>query len=400
MPITLDHNRIIADVDLPLPDGSMKRVKAWVDNGNPDLYLSRRVATLMGLNVTCGEQECSAPPPNHIVLGGMTISLAAVKEAKISLKPVASAAVLFPGLPAEITVPSAVLRNYDVLINFPGRELTLAQTGSLKFTGTKTKVVVNAKNGLIQVPSQIDGKKYNLALDLGSSISALSDELFAQLATSHGDWLHMTGAIGPANLWGDSEETGWKLMRIDRLQYGPLYLTNVPFANPSKQTGEFYALASAAKLTEKRSEISSSGLLGSEALINYRVGLDYAHSAVYLEIGRTFNFPDFDVVGLILRPEDDGRFTILGIADYEGEPSVPHGTDGVQPGDHLIAVDSIPISGATMGQVWSSLGGTPGKERRLTLERNGKHFEVIATVNHFLGERVDTQSNGRVLRKK
>ena len=36
-----------------------------------------------------------------------------------------------------------------------------------------------------------------------------------------------------------------------------------------------------------------------------------------------FNFPDFDVVGLILRPEDDGRFTILGVADLEGKPSVP-----------------------------------------------------------------------------
>ncbi len=399
VPITLDHNRIIVDVDLPLPDGSTRRAKAWVDNGNPHLYLSRRVATLMGLNVTCGEQECSAPPPKNIVLGGMTISLAAVKEAKIPLKPVASAAVIFPGLAAEITVPSAVLRNYDVLINFPGRELTIAQPGSLKFTGTKTKVVMNVENGLIQVPSRIEGKKYNLALDLGSSISALSDELFAQLAASHGGWPHMTGAIGPANLWGYSEEPGWKLMRSDRVQYGPLYLTNVPFLNLSA-VGKVEYFASAAKLTDKRSEISSSGLLGSEALVNYRVGLDYAHSAVYFEIGRTFNFPDFDVVGLILRPEDDGRFTVIGIADYESEPSVPKGTSGVQPGDHLVAVDSVPMSGATMGQVWSSLGGTPGKERRLTIERNGTQFAVNATVKHFLGEPEVSQSDGRISRKK
>ncbi len=112
-------------------------------------------------------------------------------------------------------------------------------------------------------------------------------------------------------------------------------------------------------------------MLGSEALLNYRVGLDYAHSTVYFDIGRMFDLPDFDVVGLILRPEDDGRFTILGIADYEGKPSVPQGEDGVQAGDHLVAVDGIPVRGSTLGQVWSMLGGEPGKERTLTVERAG-----------------------------
>ncbi len=36
VPITLDHNRVVIDVYLPLPDGSTKRVRGWVDNGNPD----------------------------------------------------------------------------------------------------------------------------------------------------------------------------------------------------------------------------------------------------------------------------------------------------------------------------------------------------------------------------
>ncbi len=82
-----------------------------------------------------------------------------------------------------------------------------------------------------------------------------------------------------------------------------------------------------------------------------------------------FNFPDFDVIGLILRPEDDGRFTILGVADFEGKPSVPM---VLQAGDHLVAVDGIPVHGSTMGQVWAMLGGTPGQERKLTIERGGQ----------------------------
>jgi hypothetical protein len=382
VPITLDHNRVVIDVDLRLPEGSSKRIRAWVDNGNPDLNLSRRVATLLGLAVTCGEHECSAPPPREIKISGMSIPLAAVKEAKIPLRPVAAAAVAFPGMSAEINIPSTILRNYDVLINFPGHEFTLAPPGTLRFNGGKAKVIVNAANGLIQVPSQIENKKYNLALDVGSSISFLSDELFDKIAAARPNSPHMTGAVGPANMWGLDDEPKWKLMRVDRVQLGPLFLTSVPVVDFPKDRQAFF---------EKRAATPTAGLLGADALANYRIGIDYAHSTVYFDIGRLFNFPEFDVIGLILRPEADGRFTILGVADYDGKPSVPEATAG----DHLVAVDGIPVLGNTMGQVWLMLGGEPGKERRLIVERGGKQFTFAATVRHFLAEVAEKDESRR-----
>jgi hypothetical protein len=42
-----------------------------------------------------------------------------------------------------------------------------------------------------------------------------------------------------------------------------------------------------------------------------------------------------------------------------------------------------------MGQVWAMLGGTPGQERRLMIERAGKQFNVAAKVQHFLAELPD-----------
>jgi hypothetical protein len=385
VPITLDHNRAVIDVGVPLHNGTTQRVHAWVDNGNPDLYMSQRVLELTGGSLSCDGQLCSATPPVQMNIGGMTIPLGGqnagtgIKEAKVP----AGNAPIAPGLDAEINIPSTVLSHYDVLINFPGHELTLAQPGTLKFNGVNTKVIVNAGNGLIQVPSQIENKKYNLALDLGSSISFLSEELFDKLATAHPDWPYMTGAVGLANMWGSDDETKWKLMRIDRARYGPLYLTNVVVADFPKDRMTFF---------EKRAGVPTAGLLGSEALLNYRVGLDYAHSTVYFDIGRLFNFPDFDVIGLILRPENDGRFTVLSIADYNGKPSVPQGQEGVQAGDHLVAIDGILVSGSTMGKVWSLLGGEPGKERTLTVERAGKEFTVVAKVQHFLGEPEESQA--------
>jgi hypothetical protein len=370
VPAAIDHNRVIINAELMLPNGSAETVRAWVDNGNPDLYISRRLATLLNLPVTCGNQECSSPPPKEIVIGGMAIPLSQVKEAKIPLKPVSAAAVLVPGMAVEVNIPAGVLRNYDVLINFPEHRFSIGAPGTLHFRGSSEKVRV-AENGLIQVPSQIENKKYNLGLDVGSSISFLSEELFDKLASAHPEWPRMTGAVGSANMWGAEAETTWKVMRVDRVQFGPLFLTDVPFVAASKATTDFL---------EKRAAMPTIALLGSDMLLGYRVGLDYAHSTVYFDIGKMTRFPEFDVIGLVLRPEDDGRYTILKVADFEGTPSLA----GVQAGDELVAVDNIPVHGSTMGQVWAMLGGTPGQERKLAIERAGKEFVVPAKVQHFL----------------
>jgi hypothetical protein len=162
-------------------------------------------------------------------------------------------------------------------------------------------------------------------------------------------------------------------MRVDRMQYGPLFLTDVAVASLPKSTLDFF---------EKRAGMPTVGLIGSNMLVNYRVGLDYAHSTVYFDIGRTFRFPDFDVVGLVLRPEEDGRYTILGTARTDEKPSV----DNVQAGDRLVAVNEIPVTGMTLGQVWRALGGTPGQERRLTVERQGKTLVVLSKVQSLLPE--------------
>jgi len=386
VPMTLDHNRIVIDVDVTASNRAMQRVHAWVDNGNADLEMSRRFAALIGLTVTCSDKACSAPPPAAITIGTMKIPLTAVKGVKIPLKQGSGASVMAPGLNAEINIPSVVLRNYDVLINFPDRKFTIGQPGTLKFNGVKSKMLVNPSNGIIEIPSEIDNKNYNFGLDLGSSISFLSGELFDKVSTLHSGWPHMTGAIGPANMWGADVEAKWKLLRVERVQYGPLFLSGIPVVSLPQETMDFF---------EKRAGVSSVGVLGSEALLNYRVGLDYAHSTAYFDIGRTFNFPDFDVIGLILRPEADGRFTILGAADFDGKASVPD----VQAGDHLVAVDGSLVQGSTMGQVWSMLGGAPGQERMLVVERGGKQVSVSAKVQHFLGETEDDSDSKKKSRR-
>ena len=118
-------------------------------------------------------------------------------------------------------------------------------------------------------------------------------------------------------MWGLEEEPKWKVMRVDRVQYGPLFLANVAVVEFPKDRMEFFREARGH--TDRRPDglECACSIIASGSITPIRPFTS--------KLGRMFNFPDFDVIGLILRPEDDGRFTILGVADFEGKPSVPSG---------------------------------------------------------------------------
>ena len=374
VPVTLDHNRIIIDVYLPLPDGSQKRVRGWVDNGNADVWLSERVAKLMALQPTPDSKETEIlgakvrtfQAPKEIIVGGMKVSFAGAKEAKM-----AAAESIAPGSSAEINLPSTVLRNYDVIMDYVDRELTLAVPGQAKFTGKSAKVCVNPPNGLIQVPAKIEGKPYQLTLDIGSSFSMLVGNVLETFAKHNPKWPRNTGAVGTELFWGMQEEATQHALRVPAIEYGPVKLAEVGFDTLPQAFMSFY---------RQRAGADTSGLIGGNALLNYRVGIDYAHATIYFDERGSYIALGIDVVGLTLRPELDGRYTVIGVPDYEGKAAVPD----AKAGDVLVAIDKVPAKGSTMGQIWSLLGGDLGDTRVLTLERDGKQFTVSATVRRFL----------------
>jgi hypothetical protein len=80
VPITLDHNRIVIDVYLPLPDGNTKRVRALVDTGATEMTASQRVGEIFG-PIKCDAQTCETTLPPEIQIGGMKISLERMQTA-------------------------------------------------------------------------------------------------------------------------------------------------------------------------------------------------------------------------------------------------------------------------------------------------------------------------------
>jgi hypothetical protein len=367
VPITLDHNRIVIDVYLPLPDGSNKRVRAWVDTGSSEMTTSQRVGEMFG-PVSCDAQSCKTSLPSNLLIGGMKIALTGFPGAH------APAGVpkdgMVPGMSPEINIPAPVLRNYDIVVDYANRQFTIGEPGSLKFQGTTNKAQINSL-GLILVASHVQGGNYILSFDTGSAISFIASDQFAKWHVTYPGWPYLKGAVGAANMFGTPDEPERELLRVPSLSFGASTLPAVMMAAFPPEL---------LKRLRDRAGTETSGLLGGEAFRNCRVGVDYAHQTIYLDTITRSAAPDLDVVGLTLHPEPDGRFTVLSVLEVDGKPAVPD----VRVGDTLLGVDGAPASGATLGQVWSLLGGTPGQVRALTLERDGKRFTVDAPVHRFL----------------
>jgi C-terminal processing protease CtpA/Prc len=87
-----------------------------------------------------------------------------------------------------------------------------------------------------------------------------------------------------------------------------------------------------------------------------------------------------DLVGITLRPEAGGGYSVLGVAAEGEQPAVP----GLAAGDLIVQVDSSSTSGATMGTVVDALRGAPGDTHTLLVQRGDRRWSITATVQRLL----------------
>ena len=167
------------------------------------------------------------------------------------------------------------------------------------------------------------------------------------------------------------------MVRIPEFQWGTSKISDAGIAGlpagfpGEKDVASWYSLKTAHPVN---------GLLGPNAFKAFRVEIDYADSAVYLEKGAGIDGHDMDIVGLTLRPLNDKRYQVIGVLNKDGKQLL----EGIDPGDILLQVGDFKASGATMGTVIDALRGKPGDIRVLKLERKGKPFTVTAAVERIL----------------
>ena len=186
----------------------------------------------------------------------------------------------------------------------------------------------------------------------------------------------MTGAIGPANMWGSRDEPKWKLMRVDAC-------STVRSISPMSRWSRF-PQGSRWLLRKAMRTATGGGLLGLRSLAELprRPRLRALHRLFRHRHGCSTS-PTSMSSASFFAPEDDGRFTILGVADSDGKPSVP---GDVQAGDHSRPSMAFPSPARPWdksGRCWEA---TPGKERKLTIERERQAVHGRRQGATFLAE--------------
>ncbi len=374
VPFVLDHNRILVEGEIQRKDGSWRKVTLWVDNGNPAWCMSESLARDIGIDLTGKKGNFIAELTPGLRFGGKSLSTDSV-EAHVMTQPFW----LFSAMHNDANLPSSVLMKYHAIIDYPNRTLTLADPGTITPQGNRHPVNIHPKTGIVQMNGSINGDSMSFAIDIGASYSFISGEIIFGYSQQYPAWQVMTGALGCANMWGwwPSGEETLQVMRVPEIILGTEKLNGVgvvgaPRIAPNGPSlGQWYS---------RKTALPVAGFLGSNAFESCRVEIDYFNSAIYLMQSQPTSDDDMCLVGLTLRPEEDGSYSVLGVSLNEGKP----GVEEVQTGDKLLQIGNFKTRGATMGTVIDALRGKPGDTKILMLERCGKSFIVNAQVLRYL----------------
>jgi len=370
VPFTLDHNRMTVEVAFVRPDGTLRKARAWVDTGNQSLNLAEPLARDLGLDTSVlaagGSQHSveSPSPAPRMRLGGLALDTTGVP---VRIHP---GALVRPGVQAEANLPASALRTSHVVFDYPAGRLTVARPGSLEPRGIPVPCRVNAETGLFLVSASLDGETVAVGIDNGSAGTWVSDHLTSVWHSRHPEWPVTIGAVGSANFFGFDFETAGTLMRLPEMGLGAVTLGDVILLGLDQRMFDWYSRKSAGTVA---------GFIGANVLKRFRLEVDWPNRMTYWEAGPASGDHDLDIVGLTLRPEPDGGYTVAGVAARGGRATV----DAVEVGDRLVRVGPLDATGAPMGAVEDALRGAPGETRTLVLDREGRTVTVEAMVTRF-----------------
>jgi len=379
VPFIFDDNRIFAELVFVRPDGTLRKVYSFVDLGTPVLVLDEKLRK---------ELQIDHSKPLVIRVGELEVQVdGSAVETDTGL------GMTGPNgkrtVAVEAVLPGSVLKNYQVILDYAKRTITMARPNTLKPDGVVVPCQVNGKTGLISANITIGGQSYALAVDSGSAYSWVRNDVAQKWVTEHPDWKKGTGAIGEANMQtrtGGAEARA-TVLRLPAVELGPLHLEQIGMLGISPEAPPFPPAPGAKEVQgnffdwySKKAPEPVIGWLGGNVLKGFRVTIDFPNHMTYWERQNELDPHDLDQVGITLETRDNEKgYFIAGIVEKDGKATV----EGVPLGDKLVQVDDLRLEGATRGAIFSALHGKPGAARVLVLERNGKLLTVSATINAF-----------------
>src|SRR6516164_11023753 len=141
VPFIFDDNRIFAEVEFVRPDGTPRKTIAFVDVGTPQLVLEQslgkelRIENAKQAVLHIGELEIDVPASDIQTDTGLGMT---GPNGKRNRK-------------VEAVLPGSVMKNYQVVLDYAKRTLTIAKPDALKLKGDAVPCRINQRTGLISV---------------------------------------------------------------------------------------------------------------------------------------------------------------------------------------------------------------------------------------------------------
>jgi hypothetical protein len=363
VPFVLDHNRVFVEVEFVKPDGTIRKAFAFVDMGDQDLELTESLAK---------ELQLDQDKDLRIRIGGTPLVF---DQEKLTAAASPGETIMAGAGKAETNLPASILMGYDVVFDYKARTMTLAAVGGIQHEGVRVPCRVNPKTGLVSVEIKVGRQSYAVTIDNGSAYTWVAKRVASGWIGGHPDWSRGVGAIGHANMNGREAEASALMLRIPLIAVGPVQLQQVGLAGYT----EMFDHVEMFDWYSKKAPEPVVGFIGGNVLKSFRVEIDYAHKATYWWQESPAETDDMHQVPLVLRPAQDGSYTVIGIFTKDGKKQM----EGVFVGDKLIKVGDLATKTATLGAVIEALHGPPGAARTLLLERDGKQFTITARIMAF-----------------
>jgi len=259
-----------------------------------------------------------------------------------------------------------------VVFDYPAHQFTLAKPGSIEPKGVKVASPISKESGFPRIELQVAGAKYGFLLDTGASFTMISRVVLESWAKTNPAWPTSTGAVGFGNMFGGDMENGALMLRVPQLSIGPIIVTNVGAV--SREEGTFE------KWMSGMMTAPIAGSLAGNVLRDFRVEIDYQNGLTYFERTGTSSDAELTSVGLVLAARPDGALIVTGISSKAASDV----RGGVRPGDKLVAIDGVPLSGKPLAVAAAALMGRPGDHKQLSIERAGGSMIVTATIAQLL----------------
>jgi len=376
VPMIVEGDQLLVELDAIRPDGGTRKLLANVNMGHSHPGLQEHVYKELAID---------QGRAFSFRIGGIPISVDshAVESLDDAEPPDRQVGPFFFPQKVEAWLQAGVLEQFDLVLDYANKTMTLAQPGSLPPEGTAVPVRLNKDTGLVTADFLVEGRAYPIVIDGGGGYSWIRHSTASQWRNTHPEWQRAEGAVGLSNynMLPYAFEQEGTVLRLPEAAIGDMPLQNVGMLGAGPTLGwpwdnlfgeVFY------DIWQKGAPEPVIGWLGGNVLKHYRLTIDYRNQMSYWLKVSDIDPHELDQVGVTLVYKH-GEYRIGNIVKQAGKATV----EGIEIGDRILAVDGQSSQGWSRDQILAALHGRPGQQHKLSIDRDGKSLEFSLSVTGF-----------------